>query len=436
MQVLVVAAALVAAACETRLPTDAGRPLLATADSAGGDSGTTTLSISKTAQGFAERQRHDSWWLGKMVDPRADTIRPGETDTLSYTIAVVRFVQPVTEVYGARGRMCLVNTGAAATDSLILLDRVEYRAAGDTGFQFLPGVVISGFPGSLTLAPGDSTCFDYELVFPPVPGASYRNVAQVLIDNYEGHLGTFFGPEATVEFTLPDSVGATVYDTSAVLTDAVYCSPGLSCMPSDSGPWFLGGDDTLRVTSAIRNDSAPCGAVLPLMDLAVLTTSGGASQSANDSALVYTGDCSPGCTRTAWFWLTHAGFTYGNPDLISPLLPIALGVPPDTSNPDAKGILVTTARQAAMILRNGLAPSRGNGIERLQGQLLAAKLNVRSGATATAVAEVISAADAFLTVHGAASWRHLTLWQRLRVERWVLRLEEYNIGVIGPGRCS
>jgi hypothetical protein len=425
------------AACEGKLPNDVAQPSFDAADSGLGDSsGTTTLTVSKTATGFAERQRQDSWWIGKSVSPPSDTVLPGQSDTLSYTIAIVRSPGTLTDVYGVRGRICIGNTGPAATDSLILDDHVQYRIPGDTALHNLYGGTISGFPASLTLAPGDTSCFDYEYRFTPVSGATYRNVVQASIDNYAGHPGVFFGPEATADFTLPDGLETMVYDTSAVVTDYRYCPPGFSCTPSDSGPWYVSGDDTLRLTSTLHNDSAPCGAFEPVWDGATLTTAGGMQLSATDSAIVYTGDCSPGCTRTALYWLAHAGVRQGSPDLISPLLPIRLGLPPDTGSPGARGILVTTARQAAMILRDGLSLSQWNGIARLQAQLLAAKLNARAGASTAAVTDIISAADGFLTTYDTSSWSRLTIRQRARARALALKLEEWNVGLAGPGRCT
>jgi hypothetical protein len=440
MRILSIGAILIGgalAACDGQLPNGVAQPSFDVADSGLGDSSsTTTLTVSKTATGFAERQRQDSWWIGSSVSPPSDTVLPGQSDTLSYTIAIVRSPGTLTDVYGARGRICIGNTGPAATDSLILDDHVQYRIPGDTALHELYGGIISGFPASLTLAPGDTSCFDYEYRFTPVPDATYHNVVQASIDNYAGHPGVFFGPEATADFTLPDSLGATAYDTSAVVTDSRYCPPGFSCAPSDSGPWYVFGDDTLRLTSTLHNDSAPCGVFEPVWDGATLTTTGGMQRTASDSALVYTGDCSPGCTHTALYWLAHAGFLAGTPDLISPLLPVQLGMPPDSGNPNGTGILVTTARQAAIILRDGLSLNRWNGIAQLRAQLLAAKLNAAAGASTASVADIISAADIFLTTYDMSSWSRLSIRQRARARALALKLEEWNIGQTGPGRCT
>ena len=135
-----------------------------------------------------------------------------------------------------------------------------------------------------------------------------------------------------------------------------------------------------------------------------------------------------GCTRTIGFWKNHAGMG-PQADVVSALLPIWLG----TAN-GAQSIHVTSASQAVVLLEMSGEPS--NGINKLYAQLLAAKLNIENGASASAIADVIAAADAFLATRGSAAWGSLSKDVRSQVLGWMETLDDYNNGRLGPGHCS
>jgi hypothetical protein len=138
-----------------------------------------------------------------------------------------------------------------------------------------------------------------------------------------------------------------------------------------------------------------------------------------------TGDA---CTRTIGYWKTHAGFG-PQADVVTPLLPQWLGI-----GGGAKSVHVTTAALAVSLLdRSGDA---SNGINKLYAQLLAAKLNIASGASGSAVLQTITQADAFLAMHAAADSGSLSSAQRQQVLAWAAALDDYNNGRIGPGQCD
>lgn len=140
-----------------------------------------------------------------------------------------------------------------------------------------------------------------------------------------------------------------------------------------------------------------------------------------------------GCTLTIGYWKTHAGFG-PQPDVVTPLLPIYLG-----TQGGSLTVTVSTAAQAVSILNfggsNGVTDA-SNGINRLYAQLLAAKLNIKSGADPSAIASTIASADAFLATHNSSSWAFLSRANRNLVNSWQLALDSYNNGIIGPGHCS
>jgi hypothetical protein len=138
-----------------------------------------------------------------------------------------------------------------------------------------------------------------------------------------------------------------------------------------------------------------------------------------------TGDA---CTRTIGYWKTHAGFG-PQADVVTPLLPLWLG-----TSGGMKSVHVTTAALAVSLLdRSGDA---SNGINKLYAQLLAAKLNIASGANGSAVLQTITHADAFLATHSASDWNSLSSAQRQQVLAWMSTLDDYNNGRIGPGHCD
>ena len=132
------------------------------------------------------------------------------------------------------------------------------------------------------------------------------------------------------------------------------------------------------------------------------------------------------CTYTIGFWKTHAGFG-PQADVVTPLLPQWLG----TAN-GAKSVDVTTAAEAVFLLSNSNKAS--NPVNRLYAQLLGAKLSIAGGADGSAIASVISAADAFLAQYDNTST--LTKAQTQQVNSWQSALDDYNNGLTGPGHCS
>ena len=77
-----------------------------------------------------------------------------------------------------------------------------------------------------------------------------------------------------------------------------------------------------------------------------------------------------------------------------------------------------------------------NGINKLYAQLLAAKLNIANGASGSAIASTISAADAFLAANDSLSWKGLSKASQNTVLGWMTALDNYNNGLSGPAHCG
>jgi hypothetical protein len=134
-----------------------------------------------------------------------------------------------------------------------------------------------------------------------------------------------------------------------------------------------------------------------------------------------------GCVYTINYWKTHAG-SGTQPDKVTSRLPIWIGLPDMP-----RSTKVTTASQALKILN--FDDKEGNGIARLRAQLLAAKLNIASGASHLSVDTTIKAADTVLSDYGVDSWIDLLECQKITVLGWVTILENYNKGLMGPPPC-
>ena len=134
------------------------------------------------------------------------------------------------------------------------------------------------------------------------------------------------------------------------------------------------------------------------------------------------------CTRTIGYWKNHAGLGPQS-DVVTRLLPVWLGI-----DAAAKSVFVSSAAQAAALL--GKSGDASNGINKLYAQLLAAKLNVKSGADGSAVLQTVTQADVFLATHDAAVWTSLTTTDQHRVLAWASILDDYNNGRLGTSHCN
>ena len=113
------------------------------------------------------------------------------------------------------------------------------------------------------------------------------------------------------------------------------------------------------------------------------------------------------------------------------MLPIWLGTADGSSS-----LLINSGEIANGVLSLNTYGGPFNGITRLYGNLLTAKMNIANGADDSAIAQIIAEADIFLGNHNWQGWWYLGWWQKYRVWRWNLLLFYYNHGFIGPGHCG
>jgi hypothetical protein len=139
--------------------------------------------------------------------------------------------------------------------------------------------------------------------------------------------------------------------------------------------------------------------------------------------------CNLGCTLTIGYWKNHGGFGPQR-NMLTPLLPITLGTG------GGKSLVASTPKIAVDILSQQVYGAPSNGITKLYAQLLAAKLNIKSGASSSGIASTISAADQFLTNYAHTDWAALSKTQQTQVTKWVSSLDSYNQGLTIVPHCS
>jgi hypothetical protein len=189
----------------------------------------------------------------------------------------------------------------------------------------------------------------------------------------------------------------------------------VSVSPGTAGPVTPPTSVNFALTVAV-----PSGTASGTYTFDIVARADGADIGHQTLSVVVPGTTGGGCTRTIGLWKNHES-------AVSPLLPQWLG-----SVGGAESLEVSTSGQASSVLNKA---GSQNGIVSLRAQLLAAKLNIASGADGSEVAQTITAADAFLATHGLNAWTSLSKAEKSDVRAWAEILDEFNSGLIGPGHC-
>ena len=100
------------------------------------------------------------------------------------------------------------------TENLQIVNQVQYKEGGGA-FMDLAGATDT--TSGITLQPGETQCYPFEVTFDHVDGRNYRSAAQVTITNHSGQLGEEFGPQPKADFSIPVEATIYEYDLTAVL---------------------------------------------------------------------------------------------------------------------------------------------------------------------------------------------------------------------------
>lgn len=262
----------------------------------------TTLEATVSATGFWEIIKVYDWTLEKSVYPTSLILGTNESATVTYTLSAARSLTSQTEYIGVRGTVCVENGGERTTENLKIVVQVQYKT-GPGQYQPLLGASQTIIPAT-QLGPGTSACYDYEIFFAPIAGASYRVAAKVTITNHSGWLGQEFGPEPKNDFSLPSSPTIFEIDETATLADLQVHPAGFTFAQSDTGPWDLSDSATITFIKTITNVSASCDSTFYFTNTATLTENDtGQTRTASATVTITTPPCPPqyyGCSLGYW----------------------------------------------------------------------------------------------------------------------------------------
>lgn len=375
-----------------------------------GLSAPTTLSVSNSETAYWVNQY--DWNVETSIDPTSVVeLSHGDTATQTYSLAATRS-DNIKETFGIYGEVCITNTGFDDTQDLAIHAVVQTQVGGGEYTDYATRYVsIAHKP---VLGPNEHQCYGFERTFIPVPGALYRNVARVSIDNYEGHEGTPFISEEVRDFTLPTV--PKIRHSNAWLTAVELCPAGFTCVGGATGPWRLTGSETLRFNSNLKNVSAECSAAFVLRNVAILAENRQQIRSDSAEVAVTTAACeslpSLGCTALPRYWRTHPKAWR--------VKRLRLGSRSYTRAKLIKGILTKRGKNRAL--------------RSLYRHLIAAKLNVAKGASVPAsIANAMNDTDLLLAENSVSG-----ILDPNAIAGLVSVLSGYNNGsaINGPPRCK
>ncbi len=342
--------------------------------------GVTSLQVSKTATGFNEVIQEFDWTIQKTPVSSSVVIPPGESGNVSFTLSITRNLVSETQRFGARGIITVTNTGENPTVGLMLNDVVQYKLPGPGMYQPLPTQVIFIAPIPPTppgeLPAGATGTYVYEVEFVLVPNATYRNEAQVTIQNHPEGTRTFI---YRADFSLPTEPTIIQRDANVVLSDVVTFPAGFTGNQPENQFLTSPPANPIILTVPVTNASAICGQELTLSNQATLTESNsGSTRVSNADVTINTGECPTVCPLSMGYWKTHYPDSW-----------------PQTVR--ALGLKIGQIQYSAYQLEQTLnLPSQGDASLILAHQLIAAKINIANGAEPSPVAETIALGDALL----------------------------------------
>jgi hypothetical protein len=372
-----------------------------------------------TLAGFSDC-KYD-WTLQKTVLPTSVTISTGSSQNVTYTIKACR-TGPACRL-GVRGQLHLLNETCCPAQNVRVTFVVTFTQNGvaHSVTQLVPVGTIGPNSDCPTATSGNP---DYRVLpfeIPLCQAASCDGIANVQITamaRLDNQLLPLANPDPSDNVSIPPF--ATDIDANAVVTDSSSCPTGFTCTSTSPLPKSLTSSDldrygcaTISYMTTFQNVSAPCGQNLSVKNTAsvVKSTNTNDVRTASATVGISTGSCGTGCTFTLGYWKNHPNSW--------PVTSLTLG---------------SVTYSQAQLLAIFDAPVRGNGLISLAHQLIAAKLNVLSGASSGAVSGAISAADSLIGSKmvppiGSGS---LAPSATSSVES---TLDNYNNGIIGPGHC-
>jgi hypothetical protein len=155
-----------------------------------------------------------SWTIAKSANPADQSVAVGEGATVHWTITTSKSASGTLGGY-LDGQVCVTNTGSRPTEGLAIQNQLTVPSS--TTVLSMVTVDVSAKP---QLNAGESYCYPYTIRVPAasvVPGATYKNTAQVTITNDSCCPGTPTGPSPKATAAFPTT--PTPIDSSIAVTD-------------------------------------------------------------------------------------------------------------------------------------------------------------------------------------------------------------------------
>jgi hypothetical protein len=329
-------------------------------------------------------------------DQTALTLSPGQQFLVNYQVVVD--AASTDSDFAVAGTIWVNNPAPidATLNGVSDVVSVGINAAVDCGVTF---------PYTLT-AGGTLTC-SYSADLPDA--ADRTNTATATLQNTPSGTTDFTGT-ANVSFA---AATMTVVDDCIDVTDDQFGALGTVCAGNAPvtftysltvGPYLACGPYTyVNTASFITDDTGATGSDSHTVDVNV--------------------PCAGGCTLTQGYWKTHSAF---GP---APYDDGWLNIGPNQQNT----LFFNSGRTWYQVFWT--APA-GNFYYNLADQYMAAKLNILNGASSTpAVDAAISQAEALFMAQGPGDTT-FSAQETKQAKALALILDQYNMGLIGPGHCS
>lgn len=351
-----------------------------------------SLTVQKTAATTFDRTYQ--WTVDKDADATDITFASGQSYDIHYT--VVASVTGTTDSnWNVNGTITVHNPAPIAATINTVSDVVS--GAGAAMVNCGPAV----FP--YTLGPGANLVCTYSKALPD--GTNRTNTATATRQAYQynppaapvpaGTMNT--SGNAAVNFGAP----ANIVDEQVTVTDSFAGALGTATVAESP--------KSFHYTRTVSFTTEQCGDHT-VENTATITTND-TDATMNDSHIVEVRvNCPGGCTHTPSYWRTH----------------------PEQWPVDSLklGNIIYTKSQLLMILK-----WTGNSSGTLAHELIAAKLNIASGADGADIAATITAADTLIGNKKFPPFG-LGLFSASQANPLIKALSKYNKGVTGPGNCE
>lgn len=386
-----------------------------------------SLDVAKTAT--TSLKRTYTWNIKKAADPPAITLALNQEYPVHYTVTIDK--TSADSDWAAAGKITVENQ----TPADAVLNSVSDMVSGGIQDSDITVSCDKSFP--YTLEAGETLECPYTVF---LPNTEKRiNTGTATLQNYSYNKDgkqvsgtTGFSGTADISFTQPI---IEEIDECTDVSDTLQGKLGKVCV-----------QDTPKAYTYTRNIGPyiTCGSY-KVDNIAAFTADDTYNSGLSAASVSVNIPCFTGCTLTTGYWKNHAGFG-PQKDMVSDNLPVTLGSCTSllTNILKAAGITSTcsvvkvNSRTVAnnILSMNSLYGAPSNGITKLYAQLLAAKLNIRSGASLSPVSQVINDADAFLGKYSYTAWDTLSKTDKNMVHGWVSFLDAYNNGLKTVPHCN